>query len=107
VLELYEGYQSMMRTAAWKHYVGLLSSVETDLREKVLNGMLHPQTGQDLTPVLRMAQHLMTQVLALPERIARMRAEDERDILGLAGDTPEPPLTAEEEASLRREMIGA
>lgn len=107
VLELYESYQAMMRTAAWKHYVGLLSSVETDLREKVLNGMLHPQTNEDLTPVLRMTQHLMMQVIALPERIARMKAEDERDILGLVEDKPEPPLTSEEEESLRREMIGA
>jgi hypothetical protein len=106
VLELYEGYQGMMRSAAWRHYSGMLLGIEQDLREKVLAGMLHPQTGADLTPTLRFGQHLLTQVIGLPEKIAQMKAEDERDFLGIQTPSAMADLSRNEMDELQRELVG-
>lgn len=106
VLDLYESYQGMMRTAAWRHYSGMLMGVEQDLQTKVIAGMLHPQTAEDLTPTLRFGLHLMSQVLGLPERIAQMKAEDERDFLGAPPPAVDENLSQIEMDDLQRELMG-
>jgi len=107
VLELDSSYLRMMQEPAWKHYVGMLSSVELGLREKVLSGMRTP-LGEDMTPYLRFGQHLITQIIALPEAAARMKAEDERDLLGMTG--PQVPRNGDmiraDRASLAAEFMG-
>lgn len=107
VLELEASYSRMMREPAWKHYVGALSSVELGMRDKVLSGMRHPMTGEDLTPYLRMGQQLLTQIIALPEAAARMKAEDERDFLGMAlSPAGNGKLNPAEITSLQTELLG-
>ena len=105
VLELDASYARMMGEPAWKHYVGMLSSVELGLREKVLAGMRTP-FGEDLTPVLRFGQQLLTQVIALPEAAARMKAEDERDLLGMVTVPGNGDLIQAQRASLQSEFMG-
>lgn len=100
VLELEASYAQMMGMFAWKHYTGLLFSVEDGLRDKVLTGLRVPGTGEDLTPYLRMGHHLMSQVIALPEAASRMRQEDERDLLGMA------PEKGQVNGNLQTEFLG-